>query len=191
MIMGNLWDALEHNKQAKRSKEQTKAVYAWMVEQWGLKPEENEVILISILSTPHILISDPEMVKDLFTTKNPLTDKAYVHENLHKELLGEAILFTHGDENWKIKRKAFSHAFFTAQLKIMHDVLKEKIEFYFDKWNSAIEASSTKSHIVDLTNAFERIYARTLVVIAFGEDIYDQKFETKVLKTPYGSEFET
>ena len=53
----------------------------------------------------------------------------------------------------------------------MMEVLKGKIEHYFEKWNKEIESSSDKSHTIDITKAFERIFAHNLITIAFGEDI--------------------
>ena len=59
----------------------------------------------------------------------------------------------------------------------MMEVLKGKIEFYFDIWNKEIDKSPDKSHKIDITYVFERIFAHNLVTIAFGEDINDDKFE--------------
>lgn len=57
------------------------------------------------------------------------------------------------------------------------EVLKDKIESYFDAWTKEIEASSDKSHNIDITKTFERIFAHNLITIAFGEDINDDKFD--------------
>ena len=71
------------------------------------------------------------------------------------------------------------------------EVLKGKIEIYFDIWNKAIEASTSKSHCIDITQAFERIFAHNLVTIAFGEDINDDKFDIQVRKSIKAEEFIT
>ena len=59
----------------------------------------------------------------------------------------------------------------------MMEVLKGKIEGYFDEWNNEIAASKDKSYAIDISVVFERIFAHNLITIAFGEDINDQKFE--------------
>ena len=45
-----------------------------------------------------------------------------------KDLLGNSFLFSKGDAVWKAKRKACAHAFYKDQLKVMMEVLKDKIE---------------------------------------------------------------
>ena len=67
-----------------------------------------------------------------------------------KDLLGNSFLFSKGDATWKAKRQACAHAFYKDQLKIMMEVLKGKIEHYFDVWNNEIEASSDESHAIDI-----------------------------------------
>ena len=73
----------------------------------------------------------------------------------------------------------------------MMEVLKGKIEHYFDIWNEAIKNADSKSHTIDLTVAFERIFAHNLITIAFGEDINDDKFDLQVRKNLLGKEFVT
>ena len=51
------------------------------------------------------------------------------------------------------------------------EVLKGKIEHYFDIWNKEIEVK--KKTRIDMRQAFERIFAHNLITIAFGEDIND------------------
>lgn len=120
------------------------------------------------------------MVQDLFVKKNWLTDKTPQSDVLYKDLLGNSFLFSKGDSIWKAKRQACGHAFYKEQLKIMMEVLKGKIEYYFDIWNQEITKSEDKSHQIDLTVAFERIYAHNIITIAFGEDINGDKFELQV-----------
>ena len=71
----------------------------------------------------------------------------------------------------------------------MMEVLKGKIEHYFDIWNKEIEAN--KSCSIDITQAFERIFAHNIITIAFGEDINDDKFDLLVRTSMNSSEFVT
>ena len=88
-----------------------------------------------------MIISDPDMVQDLFTTRNNVTDKFPLHDLVFKDMLGNSLLLGKGDDIWKAKRKACAHAFYKEQLKIMMDVEKDIIEHYIDDWNSKIEQS--------------------------------------------------
>jgi len=138
------------------------------------KPEEhNGVVAFYALGRVTLLISDPDMVQDLFTTKNRITDKNIQTDMIFKDLLENSFLFSKGDDVWKAKRQACAHAFYKDQLKIMMEVLKGKIEHYFNIWNKEIEDSPTFSHSIDIKRAFEVIFARNLITIAFGEDIND------------------
>ena len=112
---------------------------------------------------------------------------------MYKDLLGNSFLFSKGDAIWKAKRQACAHAFYKDQLKIMMEVLKGQIEHYFQIWNKEIENStdSTKSHTLDIAQAFERIFAHNLITIAFGEDINDDKFDILVRSQTNENEFET
>ena len=51
-----------------------------------------------------MLIMDPEMVEDLYTKKNALTDKTGEMEDVFKNLLGNSFLFSKGGPIWKAKR---------------------------------------------------------------------------------------
>jgi cytochrome P450 len=113
------------------------------------KPEEHgDCQLICLLTKPTLLISDPDMVQDLFTTKNKIVDKVSSSEWIFRNLLGHSFLLSKTDAVWKAKRQACAHSFYKDQLKIMMEVLKGKIEHYFDIWNKEIE--SNKSTKIDI-----------------------------------------
>jgi len=97
------------------------------------------------------MVFDPELVQELFVTKNQQTEKCDTSEIIFKDLLGNSFLFGKGDKIWKAKRKAVAHAFYKDQLKVMMEVLKSKIDIYFDIWHKEIEASPEKSHKIDIT----------------------------------------
>ena len=118
-------------------------------------------------------------------------EKAGLSDTIFKDLLGNSFLFSKGDKIWKAKRQAVAHAFYKDQLKVMMEVLKTKIDIYFDIWNKEIEASSEKSHKIDITQAFERIFAHNLITIAFGEDINDDKFDIQARASKAGDKFVT
>ena len=69
---------------------------------------------------------------------------------IFKDLLGNSFLFSKGDAIWKAKRQACAHAFYKDQLKIMMEILKDKLENYISIWNKGIEDSGDKSHAIDI-----------------------------------------
>ena len=51
---------------------------------------------------------------------------------------GAGFLFTKGDKEWQIKRKACAHAFYKDRMEKMMNVLKEKLEDMVSKWMKEI-----------------------------------------------------
>ena len=108
---------------------------------------------------------------------------------MYKDILGNSFLFSPGDATWKAKRQACAHAFYKDRLMIMTEVLREKIEAVVQKWIKAIESSEDKSYLIDITVEFERVFARNLIHIAFGEDINDNLFDLDMRRTKAGKSF--
>ena len=53
-------------------------------------------------------------------------------------MVGEAFVFSKGDELWKAKRQACAHAFYKERLVHMLEVMKGKLDDICDKWMSEI-----------------------------------------------------
>ena len=60
----------------------------------------------------------------MFTRHNQAIDKDGEGEVMFQDMLGKSFLFSAGDDLWKAKRKACSHAFYKERLLGMLDVLK-------------------------------------------------------------------
>ena len=66
------------------------------------KPEEHgDCQLICMIQRGTLLISDPDMVQDLFTIKNKIVDKISTSEFIFRNLLGNSFLFSKTDAVWK------------------------------------------------------------------------------------------
>ena len=62
------------------------------------------VVYYNIVGTATLVVQDPDMVRDLLTKKDSLTDKTGLVSLLFNDLIGESFLFSRGDANWKAKR---------------------------------------------------------------------------------------
>ena len=82
------------------------------------------IVLFCFFGDVKLLISDPHVFKDLYTTNNKLIDKTGQGEMMFKQLLGESFVFSKGDHIWRQKRKAVSHAFYKERLTHMMDTFK-------------------------------------------------------------------
>ena len=81
-------------------------------------------MLTSLLGEITLYISDPAIVKDLYTKHNKLVDKNGRAEIIFKSLVGHSFLFSKANEEWKQKRRACAHAFYKDRLALMMDTFK-------------------------------------------------------------------
>lgn len=127
-----------------------------------------------------LVISDPEVFYDLFTTVNRFHDKTTIADTVFKKLLGNSFLFSKADDQWKKKRKAMSHAFYKDRLDFITEALKPIIMNKFNQWMEEIDSSTDRSTEIDISTEFEDIFSRNIIKISFGEDVSDEKFEIMV-----------
>ena len=74
-----------------------------------------------------LFVQDQSIVRDMYGVKNSLLDKTGKFEAVFKNLFGNSFIFSKGDNIWKEKRRASSHAFYKDRLVHMLEALKEKI----------------------------------------------------------------
>ena len=153
-------------KEADESDEMVKSTFNWALDQLDGSVEvgsydaaKNPVVISNFVGQIQILIADPQVLKDMFSTKNQLVDKT--------------------DENWKAKRKATTHAFYRKRMVNMLEVLKDKIGEACESWNLLIDKNGGESTI-DIAHETRKLFARNIIHIAFGEDIEEEKFELYV-----------
>jgi cytochrome P450 len=70
-----------------------------------------------------IYVSDPEVVRDLMTTKNKLIDKDIFQYLLFYDTFGDSFLAQKTNASWHEKRKACSHAFYKERMQVMMHTL--------------------------------------------------------------------
>ena len=91
------------------------------------------MVFLSLLGLPILKINDPDVVRDLYTTYNGLTDKRGAAKQLFSSLLGDSFVFAKNDETWKTRRKAASHVFYKERLTYMMENLKDILGDEFEK----------------------------------------------------------
>ena len=140
---------------------------------------KNPVVIFNFVGQIQILIADPQVLKDMFSTKNQLVDKTDLLGIMFKNFYGDSFLFSKTDENWKAKRKATAHAFYRERMVNMLEVLKDKIGEACESWNLLIDKNGGEATI-DIAHETRKLFARNIIHIAFGEDIEEEKFELYV-----------
>ena len=87
-MLGNSWDLIEYLKQRAKSPVPFQHFYDWlMVYKLGdrtencFKPEDYKgCVAVNRSGSLRLIISDPDMVQDLFTTKNKILEKHGTYE---------------------------------------------------------------------------------------------------------------
>ena len=81
---------------------------------------------------PTLFINDPEMVNDLYVSKNKYFDKEEQSRNVFFPLMGDTILFAPSTEEWSLRRKAVSATFYKEKLvklsQVVIDAADEKVK---------------------------------------------------------------
>ena len=74
-------------------------------------------------------------------TKNKLIDKTGDWQFVFEDLMPSSFVFQKGDEDWKAKRKAATHAFAKDKMNMMIEVMKDAMTQRIEKWMAEIEAN--------------------------------------------------
>jgi len=116
-------------------------------------------------------INDPEMVQELFTTKNKLVDKTGVFQQVFEDHMGDSFVFERTTPHWKAKRQACGTMFYKGKLEIMMGVFKKKIVARFYEWLEEIDESPDKQTVIDISKVWENLFFDNISHICFGSDV--------------------
>ena len=134
--------------------------------------------------------SDPKVANDIFNKHNKNTDKIDETARLLGPLLGNSIIGAPTDEDWRLKRKACAHGFYKDRLRHMLEVLKDQIGLKITQWKSEIAANPEGTTQINIAHEFSAIFSQNLMVICFGEDMSDHKFEFEFMVDRTNKTFE-
>ena len=146
--------------------------------------------IMNVFGTPLLSIYDPEVVQELFTTKNKFMDKDGLFQQVFEDHLEDAFVFQPGDEHWKQKRKFSGQMFYKGRLEEMMNVFKGKIIKKFRQWNEEIEASPDKKTTIDMGHVWEDLFFDNISHVSFGHDIVESGeqmyFDIRDSTSPFG-----
>lgn len=66
-----------------------------------------------------VAIGDPEIVNELYVTKNKYFDKTEKHRRMVSNMFGNSLILQRSNENWSTKRKHLSVAFYKEKMAPM------------------------------------------------------------------------
>lgn len=118
-----------------------------------------------------VFIQDHNAIKDMFVTKNSITDKHGFEMDLLFPLLGDSMLFSKSDALWKLKRKVCGEAFYKERLTQMAETFKQVCNSKIDEIKSEIPHSQDGTARLHFARTIQSIYVTTIFMVLFGEDI--------------------
>lgn len=83
---------------------------------------------------PVLHIRDPDMLQEIYVTKNKYFDKHPYLKGIFFPLLGESTLFEASNQSWAAKRKVLSTAFYKEKLTKMVVLIKEEVRKSLAHW---------------------------------------------------------
>lgn len=91
------------------------------------KETKSKILQIYLSYFPTLIIRDPDLLTEIFYTKNKMFDKAQFISDLVYPLFGNAIPVQKSTLEWKQKRKVISSAFYKDKLIKMVEIIKHTV----------------------------------------------------------------
>ena len=140
-------------------------------EQHSYDASKHPIVIMNFGTNITLYVADPDVLQDLYVTKNSFFDKTGHLAKVWKGILGHSFLFSRADAVWKAKRKACAHAFYKERMIYLLDVLKMKIGDWCEQWMTACQESPDGSTTIDLSQVFEQIFTRNMIHISTGQEL--------------------
>jgi cytochrome P450 len=116
---------------------------------------------------PIIFLRDLDMIQDLFVNKNKYFDKSEYTWRVLYPLFGDGIAFVPSNEEWAMRRKHVSVAFYKEKLLKFAEIMKGVVHDQMKEW----EKKAATGENFNLIPAVQTIYQKIILSCAFGKDI--------------------
>ncbi len=123
---------------------------------------------------PNLFIRDPELLNELYITKNKYFDKYDLIRNLFYPLMGDSILLSDSSEVWGKKRKTLSTAFYKEKLLMMCEIVKQCMH---EKVEDLKARFSRPGKDMNLMQEISKMFIKIIMMCAFGEDLSEQMLD--------------
>ncbi|XVF49277.1 hypothetical protein PTKIN_Ptkin03bG0255700 [Pterospermum kingtungense] len=121
--------------------------------------------------TVRLTVSDPDLIREIFTSKSDLYEKNEAHP-LIKQLEGDGLLSLKG-EKWAHHRKIITPTFHMENLKLLVPVVAQRVSDMLDKW-SAMSSGSGEIEI-EVCEWFQTLTEDVITRTVFGCSYEDGK----------------
>ena len=135
-LIGNAISVIQSYLKSKRLNDNS-YILTHMFE-WTVPKDSTATGIFFITNGAGLTLSDPEVISDLYTSKNKYFDKHPLVKNLSYCLTGESILFAETTQDWKDTRKAISPAFYKGKLERLTEVAKSAVQTTVDRFEKKL-----------------------------------------------------
>ncbi|XP_074285601.1 cytochrome P450 734A1 [Silene latifolia] len=129
--------------------------------------------LIWFGTTPRLTISDPELIREIFST-NAHSYEKYESHPLVRKLEGNGLVSLNGDD-WAHRRKIISPFFHLENLKLMIPIMGKSVAHMLDKWSLMSNSGKVELDVSEwFQNLTEKVITRTIFGSSYdiGKKIY-------------------
>ncbi|KAF6164530.1 hypothetical protein GIB67_025356 [Kingdonia uniflora] len=120
--------------------------------------------------TPRLAVSDPDLIREIFTSKSKFYEKNESHPLIRK-LEGDGLLSLQG-EKWAHHRKIITPNFHMENLKLLIPVMGKSVSDMMDKWEAMSGAGEVE---IDVSDWFQTLTEDIITRTAFGSGYEDGK----------------
>ncbi|KAL9273862.1 Cytochrome P450 734A1-like protein [Drosera capensis] len=135
--------------------------------------------------SPRLTISDPTLIREIYSTRSESCEK-YESHPLVRKLEGDGLISLKG-ERWAHRRKTISPVFHMENLRLMIPIMGKTVGAMLDKW--AVISSSGKAEI-EVSEWFQSLTEEVITRTIFGSSYDDGKaiYELQARQVVYADE---
>ncbi|EFJ15234.1 hypothetical protein SELMODRAFT_119072 [Selaginella moellendorffii] len=138
-----------------------------------------ETFLVWWGSQPRLMISDPELMKEVLCDKSGSLDRD-PGQHAARDLFGDGIALLTMNERWSQKRKMVSLAFHNEKLKLMIDAMVACVEENLKQWKTTEGPVDVASKLRDIT---QDVLCRTAFGTSYaaGKEVFEMQIEQQYI----------
>ena len=133
-------------------------IIAYIQDEFGTPPPKITGIVFS--SKPCLILNSPDVMTDLFVTKNKYFDKHPSTGTIVSLVAGDSILFSKSTLKWSQKRKAISSSLYKEKLIKMTEIMKAIVNETLIEWE--------KKKTIELVGETSILLMKIILACAFG-----------------------
>jgi cytochrome P450 len=124
-----------------------------------------KIFIEFIADNPTIWVNDPNILSDIYVTKNKYFDRHPIPHEAFKPMVKDSILFSRNNKEWAERRKTLSAAFYKEKLVKMAELTKAVVAAEVKRWH---EQYAETDQPLDIVSDLTIIHNNIILRCAFG-----------------------